>query len=185
MKGSLEPQTGLSIEPLPFSGYPFRAFPTRVQNAPTSCRDLTWPDPEFPQIIPNIPRQFWSPKACAPLNGSGNGRGRVDATHVARLCAHAPTQMTHMPSLKLLTLMCQKQGSLRHQCVICMSQRQTYSPFGSSHLKVPEKLLSGRDAHRTLEIYKAGIPRVVFRYHLQQNHPLFRIPFKNFPCSGH
>ena len=35
------------------------------------------------------------------------------------------TQMTHMPSLKLLFfLQCQNQGSLCHRCVICLTQRK-------------------------------------------------------------
>ena len=51
---------------------------------------------------------------------------------VARACADAETratQMTLMPSLKPLSLLCQIQGSLRHRRVVWLSQRKTYAPF--------------------------------------------------------
>ena len=50
----------------------------------------------------------------------------------ARTCV---TQMTHMPSLKPLSLLCQNQGPLHHRRVIGLSQRKTYPPFGFLQFK--------------------------------------------------
>ena len=64
---------------------------------------------------------------------TGGGRNGGYATFVWQERAQTrATQMTHMPSLKPLCLLCYNQGSLRHQRVICFSQRKNIPP-----IKVP------------------------------------------------
>ena len=48
------------------------------------------------------------------------------------------TQMTHMPSLKPLCLLCKNQDSLRHRRVICWSERKRTPHLGPPILKVPD-----------------------------------------------
>ena len=82
----------------------------------------------------------------ALLNAGGGGKTGGDATFVweerAQTCA---TQMTHMPSLKPLCFSCENQGSLRHWCVICLSQRKNTHPvFRSAPIKSPRYLIKRR-----------------------------------------
>ena len=69
---------------------------------------------------------------------TGGGRNGGYATSARQECAQKrATQMTHMPSLKPLCLLCQNQGSLRHRRVICLSQRRKSTPpLVPPHLEV-------------------------------------------------
>ena len=65
----------------------------------------------------------------ALLNGGDIEQGVCDIC-VARACARAcVTQMTHIPSLKPLCLLCQNQGALRHRHVVCLSQSKNAAPI--------------------------------------------------------
>ena len=64
----------------------------------------------------------------ALLNGGERNRGYAAFVWQERAQTRA-TQMTNMPPLKPLCLLCQNQSSLRHQCVICLSQRKNVTPI--------------------------------------------------------
>ena len=86
--------------------------------------------------------QIWSSKSLVLCRATGSVFGRFltggernggYATFVWQALAHTrATQMTHMASLKPLSLLCQNEGSLRHQRVMCVSQRKNVPP-----IKVP------------------------------------------------
>ena len=84
--------------------------------------DSRWPANRFAS-------HMWICPFLAGTSYNGGKRNRVDATFVwqARTQRRA-TQMTHVPSLKQLCLLCQNQGSLRHRRVICLSQRKNVPP---------------------------------------------------------
>ena len=88
----------------------------------------------------------------AGRNGTGGARhlsGKSARTSAPQMTHTHTTHTTHththtrMPSLKLPSLLCQNQGSLRHRRIICLSQREkTYPPFGSPpHFKVPKEMI--------------------------------------------
>ena len=94
-----------------------------------------------PELFRNFFRIF--PPRLFPIQDSATSQkgGPVCDICVARACADVRhTNDTHMPSLKPLCLLCQtNQGSLRHQRVICFSQRKTYPPLRSPPLKSARK----------------------------------------------
>ena len=69
-----------------------------------------------------------APRHIGHLLKKGNGN-EGKATSVwqerARTCV---TQMTHMPSLKPLRLLCRNLGSLHHLCATCLSRRKKKVP---------------------------------------------------------
>ena len=69
------------------------------------------------------------PKSPLLVSGTsqrgGNGTGGMRHLCGKRLRTRAP----HMPSLKPLSLLCQNEGSMRHQRVICVSQRKIIDPL--------------------------------------------------------
>ena len=100
----------------------------------TPGRFTTRPLPVYFTTKMPVVRPFSVLSNRAPLNGGERNGGY--ATFVWQARAHTRvTQMTHMPSLKPLCLLCQNQGSLRHWRVICLSQRKTYPPFRSPPFK--------------------------------------------------
>ena len=80
------------------------------------------------------------------------------------------TQMTHMPSLRPLSLWCRNEGSIRHQRVICMSQRKNVLP-----IKVPPIKKCPIQDHQKQLIFSSFLKNPFW-----QNPPFFPPPQSPF-----